>query len=130
MQGTANVIVYVTTRRMGGSPVLKSRSLNRSRKKASQDETDPAHSIQIIVDRHIKVDHVVTLTSIHGSPSEDGSPQYPCFDPSDMSPAFPAKSFYPSVGTTDSDLEAQRRWPEPEQGVVQIGKTEKTGIAM
>jgi len=134
MQGLANVIVYVTTRRMGGSRVLRKPSLSRSRGKASQDETDPGRSIQIHVDRHTKVDHVISLSTRAGSPSEGGSPQYPSFDPSDMSPTFPAKSFYPPMGATDGDLEAQSRWwPEPtgsEEIAVRVGKAEKIGVAV
>lgn len=128
IQGAANSIVYVTTRRIGGSPVLRNRS---RRRKPSQDDIDPG--IQVLVDRHTKVDHVVSLAS---SPSDGGSPQYPCFDPSDLSPAFPAKAFHPSTGATDGDLEAQRRWwPEPPEdeegaGAVQTGKTEKVGVAV
>ena len=134
MQGLANVIIYVTTRRIGGSQVLRNRSLTRSRKKAAKEESDPSNSIQILVDRQTKVDHVISLSSRPGSPSEGGSPQYPCFDPSDISPTFPAKSFYPSMGATDGDLEAQRKWrPEAygnDGGTVTSSQTRDVGMAV
>ena len=131
MQGLANVIIYVTTRRIGGSSVLRNRSILGSRRKASQEESEQGRSIQILVDRHTKVDHVIGITSMPGSPSDSGSPQYPCFDPS---PTFPAKSYYPPTGATDGDLEAQRRWwSEPygnEKGTVLAGRSENVGVAV
>ena len=116
---------------MGDSPVLRNRSISRSRKKREQEESDPSHSIQILVDRQTKVDHVISLTSRPGSPSEGGSPQFACFDPSDVSPTFPAKSFYPPIGATDGDLEAQRKWlPDSRGGTVTSSRTGNVGVAM
>jgi hypothetical protein len=114
MQGTANVTIYVTTRRIGRPPILRrGRSQSHARGKQSQDETGPGRSVQISVDRYTQVDPMITLTTKPILPTGGGSLQPPHmeFNPSNM-PAFPAMSFYPPMyppmGATDNDLETQR----------------------
>lgn len=77
-QGTANVIIYITTRRVGRSPLLTARDSSRSRSRSRSGQrmergtirattlkgNADAKSVQIFIDRqtHQDVDEIISIS--------------------------------------------------------------------